>query len=266
MAITINGRPTKLLLDTGSTRSLLTSEATRRLGMTVERLLDDSDVLVGFAIEGLGGRRHVDRAWPRTVKLGRAVLLGVPFSVVWSRNTGWDPSADGMLGMDILSRYDMDLDVGRSRLALYEPGAMCPPPISAGASAIRLTQDLASVGPRVVARIDGQAFEALIDTGAQRSSIVAQAAARLVAHGMRGERFTVYGVGTGRTSAVLQEFGALTVGGIVLPQRQLAVIGGPGLGGLDMVIGEDVLSHTRVWLSGSRRSLILAESQPGETD
>ena len=257
--LAIDGKPAKLLLDTGSTNSLLTSETAQRLGLTIERLLDDSDVLIGFAIEGLGGRRHIDRAWPHRIELGGALLLGVAFPVVWSRHTSWDASADGILGMDILSRYDLDLDVGRSRLALYEPGGMCPSPAGPRSWAKKLSQDVAVFGPRLTARIDGQAFDVLIDTGTQRSSIMAHAAARLAGQNeQEGEHFAVYGIGTGHARAVMRGFGAMSFGGIVLPQLQLAVVTAPGLGGLDIVLGTDVLAQYRMWLSSRRHSLTLA--------
>ena len=261
--LAIDGKPVKLLLDTGSTNSLLTSETAQRLGLTIERLLDDSDVLIGFAIEGLGGRRHIDRAWPHRIQLAGALLLGVAFPVVWSRHTSWDTSADGLLGMDILSRYDLDLDVGLSRLTLYEPGGLCPPPGGSQSSTTNLSQDLAVFGPRLTARIDGQAFNALIDTGTQRSSIMAHAAARLARRDEReGEHFAVYGVGTGHASAVMRGFGAMSFGSVVLPQLQLAVVTAPGLGGLDIVLGTDVLARYHIWLSSRRHSLTLAERRP----
>ena len=261
--LAIDGKSVKLLLDTGSTHSLLTSETVRRLGLRTERLLDDTDVLIGFAIEGVGGRRHIDRAWPHRVEIGRTRLLGVAFPVVWSRNTGWDPSEDGILGMDILSRYDLDLDVGGSRLALYEPGGLCPSANGMRASTTDLSKDVAVFGPRLTARIDGRAFDALIDTGTQRSSIMAHAAARLALHEPEGKKFTVYGVGTGHASGVMHRFGTVSVGGILLHRLPLAVVSAPGVGGLDIVLGTDVLSHLHLWLSGTRRSLTLAQDEAG---
>ena len=265
--LVIDGQPVKLLLDTGSAQSLLTSETVHRLGLPTERLLDDTDVLIGFAVEGIGGRRHIDRAWPHSIELGQTHLLGVAVSFVWSRNTQWDPSADGILGMDILSRYDLDVDVGGARLALFEPGSLCPPQGEARTSTTTLSQDLAVFGPRLTARIGNQAFDTLIDTGTQRSSIMAHAAARLVADGQaKGERFAVFGIGTGHADAVMQNFASISLNNIVLRNLQLAVVSAPGLGELEIILGTDVLAHVHLWLSGSRRSLTLAETQPPETE
>ena len=194
--VAINGQHVKLLLDTGSVQSLLTSESAHRLGLRVEHLLDDTDVLIGFAIEGVGGRRHVDRAWTHKVELGLARLSGIAFPVVWSVHTSWTPSEDGILGMDILSGYDLDLDVGHGLLALYNPGSLCLPPPEMRATTTKLSHGMVVALPRMAVRIDGRNFDALIDTGTQISSIMVHAANRLP--GLRkpeSRQFDLHGVG-----------------------------------------------------------------------
>jgi predicted aspartyl protease len=261
VAAVIDGQPAKLLLDTGSPMSLLTSETVHRLGLYTEHMLDDSDVLIGYAIEGIGGRRHTDLAWTRKVELGASPVLGVHFRVVLSRNTGWDPTGDGILGMDMLSRYDLDMDVGHGRLALYQPGELCAPPAAAQAHTMTRPQDMGLAGPRLAVTIGGQAFEALIDTGAQRSSIMSHAAGRLgpPPEGP-GAPFEIYGVGTGHITAAMRSFDGISVGGIALPRLQMAVVGAPGFNQLDVILGEDVLRHVHAWLWASRHTVIVADN------
>ena len=259
--IAINGRPVKLLLDTGSTQSLLTSESARRLGLRIEHLLDDTDVLMGFAIEGLGGRRHIDRAWTHKVELGSLLLLGVAFPVVWSANTSWNPTEDGILGMDILSGYDMDLDVGHGRLALYEPGSLCLPPPALNATTTTFSHILAVASPQMAVRIDGKTLNAIIDTGTQTSSIMAHATADFPWSGKpEGKEFDVYGVGTSRGRAYLRRFGSVSVGGVVFPHWPLAVITTPDMHSLEVVVGTDMLSRIRAWFSPSKNRLSVAAS------
>ena len=242
---TVDGRALKMLLDTGSTRTLLTSGTARLLGLRVEHLLDDTDVLDGYAVTGVGGRRHIDRGWPHRMALGPAPIIATPVSIVWSGDASWDPVGDGILGMDLLSRYDLDLDLASQRLSLFAPGTMCAPntrklrPLAEG-----------SDGPWLDVSIGGVPFRALIDTGAQHSFIMASAASRLVTHGEADRAFQVVGVGSARETAMLRGFDQLAVGDTIIPKLDMAVIStlrGPGV-----ILGDDVLRqmHVRVLAQG----------------
>ncbi len=245
--VTVDGRALKLLLDTGSTRTLLTSGTAQLLGLRVEHLLDDTEVLDGYAVNGVGGRRHIDRGWPHRIELGLAPIIATPVSIVWSGDASWDPAGDGILGMDLLARYDLDLDLTGQRLALFAPGSLCVPPTS-HARPLRELGD-ADNGPWVTASVGGVSFRTLIDTGAQHSFIMAAAAARLGGAGRPGpadRHFQVVGVGSAREPAVLRGFEQLVVGDTVIPKLDMAVVAtlrGPGV-----ILGDDVLRRLHVWV------------------
>ncbi len=247
----VDGRMLKLLLDTGSTRTLLTSGTARLLGLRVEHLLDDTDVLDGYAVNGVGGRRHIDRGWPHRIELGLAPIIATPVSIVWSGDASWDPAGDGILGMDLLSRYDLDLDLAGQQVSLFAPGTSCVPPGS-HSRPLRALSDMTD-GPWLIVSVGGVTFRALIDTGAQHSFIMASAASRIgetAKSGTAGRKFQVVGVGSAREPAVLRVFDQLVVGDAVIPKLDIAVIGtlrGPGV-----ILGDDVLRrlHVRITANG----------------
>lgn len=251
----VDGRVLKLLLDTGSTRTLLTSGTAGLLGLRIEHMLDDTDVLDGFAVNGVGGRRHIDRGWPHRIELGQAPIIATPVSIVWSGDASWDPAGDGILGMDLLARYDLDLDLASQRLSLFAPGTMCVPP----ASHARPLPALAEVddGPWVTVTVGGVLFQTLIDTGAQHSFIKASEAARLGKSARPGRKFQVVGVGSAREPAVLQRFDRLVVGDTLIPKIELAVL--RNLRGPSVILGDDILRQLHIWIT-ARGGLYVAPS------
>jgi hypothetical protein len=107
--VTINGQAVGLLLDTGSEKSFLTEA-------TVERLHIPRDARFNTAIIGIGGgSARVDAS------VDHMLIGGVPLPVdrISVNSFSGRPRFDGLIGLDILRDFDLDIDTPKRTLTLY---------------------------------------------------------------------------------------------------------------------------------------------------
>lgn len=238
----INGMPALLVLDTGSDATVLTRAAAARLGVSEQGKVR---AFLGAGGPAPFGEAVLDRASLGPVALdGRRVLL----------TEGLAPPLDGVVGIDTLVGFELDLDVPHGRLSLYRarPCATArPPDASVEWVALPVAQRPLSGHLMAPALLDGQPLAGLLDTGASRSVLSLQAAgeqgydARRLARlpGARGTAMNRAGIAL-RTA----RFHTLQVGPVVLSEPVLGVADLPAQAG-DMLIGADVLATRRLWLS-----------------
>lgn len=196
LPVTINGRRGPLfVLDTGAGRTVVAEELARELdlppgpevlvhGITAAQRAPS----VRIARFGAGGRRFGDLLCP--VFPRRAL------------------AADGLVGLDVLGGFRLDLDIAARRIGLAPSGPDVVPPGSAFHTATRLPRETgpARRGPfsqliRANGSVDGVRIDVFVDTGAQYS--IGNLALLAAVHGVETglERITVFGV-TGETRAV----------------------------------------------------------------
>jgi predicted aspartyl protease len=251
----IGGQPVRLLVDTGAERTVLTEAAVARLGLPH----DTRHLTRSFGIGGSSANWDVDVSG---IVLGQTrfpvdhVAVG-KFSI--DQVDG--PRTDGLLGADILLAFDMDIDSAAHRLTLYRV-RRCPeavPPWSE--PAIRINGlDARRDRLLVPITLDGVAGMAILDTGAQATSIGMQLARRLglSAESLETDR-TIMAHGAAPQPVLLHvhQFHELLVGGEArIEDPTLAVVpNNSGIG--DALLGGDFLRGRRVWLSFATRRLFV---------
>lgn len=237
----INGRPARLILDTGSDVTVLNRAAASRLGIAYD---ERTTVPLG----GAGGQGRAFSALLPSLGLGgattgsvRAIVTNVPL-----------PPLDGVVGINVLVGYEMDIDLPHRRLALYR-ARPCPaalPPWTAPYTRLPVQQQR-SGHLYVSAALDGQPIFALLDTGATLTTVapgpardagVTDAALRR-APTFRSQAFNEGGLG-GR----VQRFASLTIGADTVTNPALHVADLPPYAG-EAIIGEDYLGTRRLWVS-----------------
>jgi predicted aspartyl protease len=246
VTLIINGLSANFLFDTGAERTILTAPAARRLGVVPH-------YEYARRMRSLGGAMAGGDARLRSLDLGGTVLPDVRILVgpVSLPMVGGEP-IDGLLGADFLADFEVDLDLARRRVLLYQKPA-CPiaaPAWSEPSTTIRANR---SLHDRLFfpVSLDGHRLAALIDTGAQLTALDATSAAALgvtVTSLARDPVATLRGAAAEIVKSRAHRFAQLDIDGEVL-RDPVIVVTNLGLQDADLVLGADFLRSHRVWLS-----------------
>jgi predicted aspartyl protease len=257
---TINATPVRMVVDTGAETSAVTGEMISRLGLLGDP--NNSSLMSGVGGQGLA---QAD-ALVNHLAFGPYDSGATHLAVVDLRfgNVG-DPPLGGLIGADVLSNYDLDLDIPRKRLALYKvrhcAGNFLPWTMPYDAVPLHVTWEDTLTLPVTV---DGNRFTALLDSGstgtvldsaaAERSGITAAELAREEA----GEGVGAAGV---NFQEVRHQFRELQVGPVTRHDVSLSVLDRT-LRGSDMLLGLDFLASRHVWISYHTHQLFIARPAP----
>ena len=232
--LTINGLMARVILDTGAERSSLTEAAAQRLGL-------------------VSGGAAAGEVKPGMVAGGGRPLPGISFVVVATTLPKIDNQPiDGVLGADALSAYEVDLNLGRHLVLLYDPSPCDVPtlpwrrPFEEVAAQFSSHRHLA-----FPVTLDGQKITAFIDTGARVSMVNAAVDSRLGITDTdlaQDQPLWAKDPPPEEANAKKHKFVRLVVAGSALLAPMFGVM--PlRLTDAEMRMGLDVLSRERIWLS-----------------
>ena len=255
MPVTIDGQAASLLVDTGSDGGLLTEAAAGALGL--RRDPDRRTLLRGT---GGTGERVPNVLLPLAIGGMRLQEASVPVGALPATPVV-DPPVAGLLGADVLSRFDLELDLPHRRIGFWRIAAgsvACAPP--PGWTARYQAIPLRRQGDRLLmtARLDGRPVSVLVDTGA-RSRILSTAAARRL--GVYGDRL---GADPGGVNAGVDlhpseyhwhRFRRLTIGGETMDDPVLTVA--PLAEPVDLLLGADWFATREVWISFATNTMFV---------
>jgi hypothetical protein len=161
---------------------------------------------------------------------------------------------DGILGLEALEGFDLELDLPRGTLTFYR-ARICPggaPPWSGPVSGIRRLPagDSTANRPFVPARLNGQLAHALLDTGATDTVVdtaLARAAGAPATPPPGAEVSTMITITDPEVVIWRHGFAVLEVACARLraPRLWIAPLGEQP----NIVVGQDILSGLRIWLS-----------------
>jgi predicted aspartyl protease len=252
----VDGETVLLILDTGGERSVLTEAAVRRLHLP--RLAGAMTRVVG-----IGGSSVQSDARSSTLSIGgialgeRAVVVADAAPVL----RGLLP--DGRLGVDVLSHYDVDLNLPGGQMILYRARDCAEQGPGWASGSVAVAPDARGL-LFMPMRVDGQELGALVDTGAERTSISLSAAARLGLSGAvlaNDPAVAVEGAARGGAVAYLHRFREVAAGKLRLRNRELAVAPLPGFAS-DALLGTDVFRQHRVLLSWASGAVWFSPARP----
>ncbi|MGQ0741775.1 MAG: aspartyl protease family protein [Alphaproteobacteria bacterium] len=243
--VTITGAKKTLLLDTGGYFSEITPQATDQLGLKRRN--------IGIFQYNAWGHPVTQRVRIRGFALGNVKAESVDFMV------GTAPAGvDGTLAPNLFRAYDVELDFAGNKLTLVSPDhckgqVVYWPHTAVAAVPMRVTETGRIVFP---VSLDGSRLQAMLDTGAARTTISTAAAQKNFGISMRA--------GTHR-------FKTLSIDGVTVNNPEIAlsanVTRAPRgeLEGLpsadirryspDLLIGMSTLKHLHVYIAYSEQML-----------
>lgn len=167
--VTIEGRTFRFIVDTGSPRSMVTVQTADALKLTRTPLPGTNSVKM------FGGDEAKETAQIRQPVIGGVRMPDGVFSVMRTLRFNFGGEQfDGLIGADILSRYDADFDFANGSLTLYEPHP-CDGREIRTAMRDKPYEKLPFTGEmgRIIVplKLDGKEMIAILDTGASDSSL-----------------------------------------------------------------------------------------------
>ena len=271
VAADINGKRANLIADTGATTTNLKIASAPRLGVSLSRRDRDN--------QGIGGGEHAYRGFAATLRLSQLILHG---KFVGGTGSLADPQIDGLLGMDLLTQYDIDLDLIGQHIILFEPSGACSTPTVAmpgplySAPLAKIRDDAL---PEAEVLVDGKHVRALLDSGSPTSVLFRNAASQLgldLTQFNGPDHHNSRGVGPNRIRSFTTVLPRIRIGSFILRNFPVEVLDQPGfaidrsrtgsllvddddgrVGGEQLILGADFLQSVHVWISHASHRLIM---------
>ncbi len=273
--VLINGEPAGLVLDTGANGTTVTPQAVEALHLGTHTL--------PIRATGIGGTTYDQATEIDQLKVGGAEVSGAAALVVPLSKEGLDKfPAFGLLGEDLLTSWDLDLDAAQDRLTLYEPQqcALVTPPWSRDVQTIGMPRALTGEatqaedipkGLQAVARrqstytgeilfpvtLDGHVLTAELDSGAGGSIVRESALGFDGASLAAGQIGRVAGINMMGIAIHFRDFAHLRIGTTDYGPTTMAV-GNMQIPGVDVLLGEDFLRRHRVYVAFHAGKLFIA--------
>ena len=252
VTVSANGHALTLILDTGAERTVLTPDVAQRIGA------QRPSIEFQRQVRGITGNLGSHEVELRSFAAGGVPLpwhrvLVAPVTTAKIFPTG----LDGFLGADVLSDFDIDVDLPGQQVGFYRKQT-CLTAAPDWPGRYSTIDTGTSRGERLFfpVQLDGRRLTAIIDTGSQTTVLATASAAALgVTQAVlaRDRAMTMQGVTGGAVDSRVHQFSRLEVGTMVVRNPRMGVMD-LKLSEADLVLGIDFMSSRRVWLSyGSRR-------------
>jgi predicted aspartyl protease len=251
---TIDGQPATMLVDTGASSISLSRTLTERLDLPLS--------MTGRYAEGIGGYSRIYSARVREFAIGPGKAGKGHVQVIG--DTGSAPQYDAIAGAPFLLQADMELSLAEKKLRFfrgndcgkaflgYWPGEIFVIPFE--------RHNDNSPNPHFTIEVNGVKLDAIIDSGATTTAIMAGAAKRaglkLDAPGSVRLGYSV-GIGSDRVARWSTIADSLRIGGEVIRNAEISVIDTEGPN-VDVLLGDDYLRTHRVLFAMSQEKLYIS--------
>ena len=247
--VTIDGAPRMMFLDTGAGITTVAVKTANALSLP----RDFDHTLDAFGVGGM--ESHLYLVHTRTLMLGGIAVNGQTFPVAEFAGVMADDETPvgGLIGADLLSHFDLDLDVPHRRLGLWQVSGCTDVkpdwtgPTGSVAIAIEPSRHVS-----VPVKADGTVVNLLLDTGSPGLVLSTRAAARAGATPeMLEESRTLRGHGLNERafSGWLHIVARLEVAGEVFGDARAVVVSNGRVQSGDGLLGLAFLKRGRVWVS-----------------
>ncbi len=242
----INGETVGLAVDTGAQHTTVTPELAAALDLRPDPGRS------GDRVVGIGGN-----AYSQSVGLESLTFAGVTYRKLDAAAASLgalgrgDMPASGLVGEDMLSRYDVGFDIGHREISFYTArgcDTVSPPWGAATPVPLRLSEQNHLVFP---VELDGHRLTAMLDSGAGGDLLLDSGADALgLTPAMLAQDRVVSGTGVGERTVTsrLHRLATLRVGDETIQAPLLAVSDGT-VPGVDLILGMGFLHDRQVFVS-----------------
>jgi predicted aspartyl protease len=251
--VTVNGVEERFFVDTGA--AVTTLSDTLANALNIPRDFDQTMDVFGVA----GRESHLYLGEVDSIDVGGVELKKHSFPVAAFGSfmlADGHSHADGLIGADILSHFDVDIDIPHRQVAFWrvQGCSVVKPDWPGNASSVPM-QIAPSRNITLPVRIDGAMLDLMLDTGAGDLLLSTRAAARAGATPEvleESRQFTGYGVNDRSYAVWLHVFRRVEVGAQVYGDVRAVVVNrGRYLDQGDGLLGVEFLKRGRVWISYS---------------
>ena len=255
--VMLNGQPVQMIVDTGANITVVSRAAADRLHL--------SAIPAGHAM-GIGGSVQASLFLTDSFQIGRLRGKRFPLLVSDIAFPLGKQTADGLLGVDFLSSYDLDFNLPARRLDLFSVSGQCGAEVPFLDGPISHAPLLPSghrldFRPRVAVTMNGRRMIAMIDTGAPHTVMFRDAAELAgLSMDMAGAQHVAAARGIGRHSveAVLVTAPLVGLGALTIRNMPVEIIDQyAGADDADMIIGMDFVARIHVWFSFTTHDLVM---------
>jgi predicted aspartyl protease len=266
LPVGIEGSPEQIMLDTGAGITAISTETADRL-----EILHDFDH--HFELGGVGGANSVLNIGKiERFDIGplRLAHMRVPI-IEQSMRSDSGAMVAGLLGADILHRFDVDLDIPGGRLTLWRPDA-CRGGAPSWADAVTPVSIELDDNNHILlpVRVDDITLNGMLDTGAGEFTLTNRAALRAgMSEDALDDAPDVPGTGVNNRAwhGHYHRFGHVQFAGLrftdvptgIVPSANIASY--DGLGGTDALLGMRLLRHAHLFISYQAHALYLLPVQ-----
>jgi len=281
--VNIAGKPASLVFDTGAFTTILTPAAAKRLELTHDSG-DRYGVPLLQQIKGIGGSRVTEQYIAHQVQFGLLHGETWRFTVADIGIDRLKPPPDGSFGADLMWHYDVDFDLPESKFILYYPEHDCSAPsafLHGNLFRVPLIDPLAPFkairtpaafkefmalspplrpSPEIHVMVGGHDLIAEIDTGSPQSFLYVNGAVKM---GLKPEKVAsdshiwTGGVGPNKVTGFLHVVESISIGDLEVDNLPVQFGLEEDPGGVDMLIGMDILQRIHMWISHSSSTIIL---------
>ena len=250
--VTVNGVTKPFFVDTGAAVTMIAQSFADQLNLphNFDHTMD---------MFGVGGQEsHLYIGDVDSLALGDVTVKNrnLPVASFAEHLADGNTEPGGLIGADILSRFDVDIDIPHRQLALWRvAGCTDMTPDWDGASAAVPMQIAPSRHVTVPVRIDGASLDLMLDTGEPNLLLSTHAAARAGATPDvldENRQLQGFGVNDRAFHAWLHIFQRVEIGSQVYGDVRTVVVANGRYSSMgDGLLGVEFLKRGRVWLSYS---------------
>ncbi len=251
----INDQPATMLVDTGSGTSALTPTGVERLDLNPH--------ITGAHTEGIGGTSRVYGVRLSEFGIGPAHVKRLALRVIG--DMGAPPDFDAIVGADFLFQADIEISLAEHAVRFFRPIDCDKNSFLAywtkQAVVVPLTGSFGtSRNNTITVLLNGVEVDAIIDTGASRSTVFEWAARKAgvqADHATSRQAASAVGVGSDIVRQRSAIFTTFAIGGETIRDAELTISPDLGLTGrqLGMLLGADFLRSHRILFASSQRQL-----------